>query len=70
MSYQDLWVVTFIHPSVPERVRVAGPFPAEETAQEFARRLRAAWQDDEHGVVDLARVESTDPIEELLGPGQ
>lgn len=70
MSYEDLYVVTFRHPEDPDRVRVAGPFPAEDTAEDFARQLRDAWPADEQVFVSLARVESTAPLDELLRPGQ
>lgn len=68
MSYENLFVVTFFHPSdldakVP---RVVGPFPAIEAAEEFDRKLRATWPSGEEVDVAIVQVEATDPIEDLL----
>jgi hypothetical protein len=68
VSYENLWVVAFFHPSdlgakVP---RIVGPFPAAEAAEAFDRQLRAAWPTDEQPVVSIVQVEATDPVEDLL----
>jgi hypothetical protein len=68
VSYENLWVVTFFHPADLEAKvpRVVGPFPGVEAAQEFDRKLRAAWPHDEELDVTVVQVEATEPVEDLL----
>jgi hypothetical protein len=68
VSYEDLWVVTFFHPADLEAKvpRVVGPFPGVAAAQEFDRKLRAAWPADEELDVTVVQVEATEPVEDLL----
>jgi hypothetical protein len=68
VSYENLWVVTFFHPADLEAKvpRVVGPFPAAEAAEEFDRKLRSVWPDEEELDVTVVQVEATDPIEDLL----
>ena len=72
MSFEKLWVVTFFHPADLEAKvpRVVGPFPAAEAAQAFDRKLRAAWPHDEELDVTVVQVESTEPVDDLLAPGE
>lgn len=65
MSYAELFVVAFLTAADPQRVRVAGPFPAIEPAEEFARALRERWPGGGLTTVDVAQVENSDPISEL-----
>jgi hypothetical protein len=65
MSYEQLWVVGFRTAEDPDRLRVAGPFPAIEPAQAFDRRLRAEWPDEDLEA-EVLQVESTEPFEELV----
>ncbi|HEY8828283.1 MAG TPA: hypothetical protein VIM17_11055 [Jatrophihabitantaceae bacterium] len=66
MSYEALWVVTFVDQSDSERIRAAGPFPALEPAQSFARELRETWPEDRPVEIDVTQLESTDPISDLV----
>ena len=68
MSYENLWVVTFFHPADLEAKvpRVVGLVAAIEAAQEFDRKLRAAWPADEELDVTVVQVEATEPVEDLL----
>lgn len=67
MSYQeDLWVVTFIHPRDPDRIRTVGPFPAEGAADEFVRRLHREWPDGETPQIGVSCVETTEPLSDLV----
>jgi hypothetical protein len=66
MSYEALWVVTFIDQTDSERIRAAGPFPALEPAQAFARDLREAWPADAAVEIDVTQLESTDSIPEII----
>ncbi|MDP9115883.1 MAG: hypothetical protein M3O28_01160 [Actinomycetota bacterium] len=68
MSYEALWVVTFT-PNWDEthRVRAAGPFPAVEAAQAFARTLREQWPADQNPEIEVVQMEATEPISELIG---
>jgi hypothetical protein len=67
MSYERLWVVTFT-PDWEEtrRVRAAGPFPAAEAAEEFARRLRTQWPERDDPEIEVVQVEATEPISDLI----
>jgi hypothetical protein len=67
MSYEGLWVVTFT-PNWDEthRVRAAGPFPAVEAAQSFARKLRDEWPAGVDPEIEVVQVEATEPIAELI----
>ena len=67
MSYEALWVVTFT-PNWEEtrRVRAAGPFPAVEAAEGFARKLRAEWPAEEDPEIEVVQLEATEPISELV----
>lgn len=66
MSYEAFWVVTFVDQSDSERIRAAGPFPALEPAQAFARVLREAWPLDRSVEIDVTQLESTHPITDLV----
>jgi len=67
MSYEALWVVTFT-PNWDEtrRVRAAGPFPALEAAEAFARELRAKWPAEESPEIEVVQLETTEPISDLI----
>ncbi|MCW2644959.1 MAG: hypothetical protein QOG22_274 [Pseudonocardiales bacterium] len=67
MGYEALWVVTFT-PNWDEtrRVRAAGPFPAVESAQGFARKLRAEWPAGADPEIEVVQLETTEPISELV----
>ena len=67
MSYEALWVVTFT-PNWDEthRVRAAGPFPALEAAEEFARTLRDSWPADDNPEIEVVQVEAADRVSELI----
>jgi hypothetical protein len=67
MSYEALWVVTFTpNWDQTHRVRAAGPFPAVEAAEEFARTLRDSWPADDSPEIEVVQIESADPISELI----
>jgi hypothetical protein len=67
MSYEALWVVTFTpNWEQTHRVRAAGPFPAVEAAEEFARTLRDSWPAADDPVIEVVQIESADPISELI----
>jgi hypothetical protein len=67
MSYEALWIVTFTPDwNETRRVRAAGPFPAVETAEAFARRLRGAWPELQDPEIEVVQLEATDPISELI----
>jgi hypothetical protein len=67
MSYEALWVVTFTpNWDQTHRVRAAGPFPAVEAAEEFARKLRDSWPADGNPEIEVVQIESADPISELI----
>jgi hypothetical protein len=67
MSYEALWVVTFTpNWDQTRRVRAAGPFPAVEAAENFARKLRAEWPQDEDPEIEVVQLETTEPISELI----
>ena len=66
MTYEGLWVVTFVDPSDPQRIRAAGPFPTIEPAEEFARRLRDAWPADEDPEIDVTQLESADSVADVI----
>lgn len=67
MSYEALWIVTFTPDwNSTHRVRAAGPFPAVEAAEVFARQLRAAWPDPQDPEIEVVQVEAAEPISELI----
>ena len=67
MSYEALWVVTFTRNwDQTRRVRAAGPFPAVEPAEDFARKLRADWPAEENPEIEVVQLEATEPISELI----
>jgi len=67
VAYEALWVVTFTPDwNETRRVRAAGPFPAAEAAQDFARRLRHEWPDDEEPEIEVVQLEATDPVSDLI----
>ncbi|PZS36959.1 MAG: hypothetical protein DLM58_00530 [Pseudonocardiales bacterium] len=67
MTYETLWVVTFTPDwNQTRRVRAAGPFPAVEAAEEFARKLRADWPAGEEPEIEVVQLEATEPISELI----
>lgn len=67
MSYEALWVVTFTPDwNQTRKVRAAGPFPAVDAAQAFARKLRADWPTGEDPEIEVVQLEATEPISELI----
>ena len=67
MSYEALWVVTFTPDwNETHRVRAAGPFPAVESAQAFARKLRDSWPEGDDPEIEVVQLESTEPIADLI----
>lgn len=67
MSYEALWVVTFTRDwNETRRVRAAGPFPAVEAAEEFARKLRDEWPADDDPEIEVVELEATEPISDLV----
>lgn len=66
MSYEALWVVTFVDQSDSARIRAAGPFPALEPAQSFARELREVWPQDKPVAIDVTQLETTEPMSDLF----
>ena len=67
MSYEALWIVTFTPDwNETRRVRAAGPFPAVEAAEEFARVLRDEWPADDDPEIEVVQLEATEPIAELV----
>jgi len=67
VTYETLWVVTFTPDwNQTRRVRAAGPFPAVEAAEEFARKLRADWPAGEEPEIEVVQLEATEPISELI----
>jgi hypothetical protein len=67
MSYEALWVVTFTPDwDQTHRVRAAGPFPAVEAAEEFARTLRESWPAEDNPEIEVVQIESAEPISELI----
>jgi hypothetical protein len=68
MSYEALWVVTFTPDwEQTRRVRAAGPFPAAEAAEGFARKLREEWPADADPEIEVVQLEATEPISDLFG---
>jgi hypothetical protein len=67
MSYEALWIVTFTPDwNETRRVRAAGPFPAVDAAEEFARALRDEWPADNDPEIEVVQLEATEPISELI----
>jgi hypothetical protein len=67
MSYEGLWVVTFTpNWNQTHRVRAAGPFPALEAAEDFARTLRESWPADVNPEIEVVQMESADDVSELI----
>ena len=67
MSYEALWVVTFTPDwNETHRVRAAGPFPAVESAQAFARKLLDSWPEGDEPEIEVVQLESTVPIADLI----